>query len=124
MSDITCPRCNQRDQIIKSGRNRSGSHRYRCQSCRHYFTPKPKLKDSEQLSRKQEAVTLYMQGNSLRQVGRILGVHHQTVEWWVTSCEDPFNPLGPSNFTPYRMKDRLDLMRFLHSLNSEAKNNE
>lgn len=79
---LKCLYCQRGDQCIKSGRNRSGSQRYRCLRCNRYFTAEPKSRERRLHLRKQ-ALDLYMMedGNSLsqRNLARKLGVHHQTV---------------------------------------------
>ena len=92
MSHPACPNCNQNGNVIKSGQNRSGSQRYRCQLCCRYFTPLTTSKDDEQLSKtKEEALKLFMAGYSMRHIGRIFGVHHQTVKWWIITSADKYN---------------------------------
>src|SRR5258708_1205317 len=82
MNNPHCPFCQKDYYVIKSGLNRTGSLRYRCQTCRKYFTPEPKLQGYDQ-SIKKEALRLYSKGSSLRAIGRSLNIHHQTVKNWV-----------------------------------------
>ncbi|GHO96449.1 tetratricopeptide repeat protein [Reticulibacter mediterranei] len=79
-----CPQCQQTTEIIKSGKNRSGSQRFRCRACQLYFTPGPRVRHPDQ-SRKAEALALAEQGMSYRRIASLLGVHHQTVSTWVSS---------------------------------------
>jgi transposase-like protein len=79
-----CPECQQTTEVIKSGKNRSGSQRFRCRACQLYFTPGPSVRQPNQ-SRKTEALALAEQGMSYRHIARQLGVHHQTVSIWVSS---------------------------------------
>ncbi len=58
----------------------------RCQSCHSYFTPQPKPMGYDPVVREQ-ALCLYLEGNSLRSIGRILHVHHQSVANWVNAAE-------------------------------------
>ena|SRR5579862_5877266 len=85
MNHPSCPHCHQDQYVIKSGLNHTGSQRYRCQSCRRYFTPDPKPEGYEPSVRTQ-ALKLYLEGTSLRAVGRLLGLHHQTVSNWITQA--------------------------------------
>ncbi len=78
-----CPQCQQMEEIIKSGKNRSGSQRFRCRTCQLYFTPRPSIRQSDQ-ARKAEALVLADQGLSYRRIARQLGVHHQTVGAWIS----------------------------------------
>jgi tetratricopeptide (TPR) repeat protein/transcriptional regulator with XRE-family HTH domain len=79
-----CPRCQQTTEVLKSGKNRSGSQRFRCRACQLYFTPAPGVRQPDQ-SRKAEALALAEQGMSYRRIASLLGVHHQTVSAWVSS---------------------------------------
>jgi len=36
---------------------------------------------------REQALRLYLEGNSLRSIGRILHVHHQSVSNWVSAAE-------------------------------------
>ena len=79
-----CPYCHRREGVIKSGLNPTGSHRYQCRSCVKYFTPEPKPMGYDDEVREQ-AVQLYLEGNSLRSIGRILKVHHVSVSNWINA---------------------------------------
>jgi transposase-like protein len=82
MQQPHCPRCQQDQYVIKSGFNHTGSQRYRCQHCCHYFTPAPKPEGYD-LPLRTHALHLYLEGTSFRAIGRLLGLHHQTVSNWV-----------------------------------------
>ena len=79
-----CPCCQQTTEIIKSGKNRSGSQRFYCRACQLYFTPQPSMQKPDQV-RKAEALELAKQGISYRRIARQLGVHHQTVSAWIST---------------------------------------
>src|SRR5579859_1056531 len=79
-----CPQCRQMGEIIKSGKNRSGSQRFRCRVCQLYFTPQPGIRQPDQV-RKAEALVLAEQGLSYRRIASLLGVHHQTVSAWIST---------------------------------------
>ncbi len=78
-----CPQCQQTTEMIRSGKNRSGSQRFRCRRCQLYFTPAPSIRQPDQ-SRKAEALALAEQGMSYRRIASLLGVHHQTVSAWIS----------------------------------------
>ena len=79
-----CPRCHQVGEILKSGKNRSGSQRFRCCTCQLYFTPQPSIREPDQ-ARKAQALALAEKGMSYRHIARKLGVHHQTVSAWIST---------------------------------------
>jgi transposase-like protein len=96
MKHPLCPHCQQDQYVIKSGFNHTGSQRYRCQACRRYFTPDPKPEGYDESVRTQ-ALKLYLEGTSFRAIGRLLGLHHQTVSNWITQA---------ANALPTQMTDR------------------
>jgi transposase-like protein len=85
MDIITCPHCGAHNQAVRDGHNRSGSRRDRCRACRHAFTPTPK-EQGHGAATHEQAVRLYLEGMSLRGIGRILGVVHQSVANWVAEA--------------------------------------
>ena len=70
-----CPHC-KANALVKAGRNPSGSQRYQCKVCRHYWTPQPTTHGYDEAKRAQ-ALALYLEGNGLRRIGRLLNTHHQ-----------------------------------------------
>ena len=79
-----CPICGQSRPVIKSGLNSTGTQRYKCRSCNRYFTPLPKPMGYDP-ALKERALLLYLEGSSLRAIGRILNVHHQSVANWIAA---------------------------------------
>ncbi|HEX6777933.1 MAG TPA: helix-turn-helix domain-containing protein [Ktedonobacterales bacterium] len=71
--------------MIKSGLNHTGSQRYRCQACRRSFTPDPKPEGYD-VSVRTQALKRSLEGTSFRAIGRLLGLHHQTVSNWITQA--------------------------------------
>jgi transposase-like protein len=53
-----------------------------------------------ELALKQTAVRLYLEGTSLRAIGRQLGVHHQSVANWVNAHHDIQLPHHVEDTTP------------------------
>lgn len=82
-----CPRCHASEFQIKDGRTPAGSQRYKCKPCGRRYTPSPKDPGYDEEVRLQ-ALTLYLEGVSLRQVARILSVNHQSVANWVNTYAD------------------------------------
>lgn len=82
-----CPYCQQSEQQVKAGRNRSGSQRWKCQPCGRRYTPEPTEHGYPDALR-QQAVRLYVDGMNYRRIGRQLGVDHKTVMNWVKAHTD------------------------------------
>ena len=79
---MKCKRCKKEDKQIKAGKTKAGSQVYKCKDCGKTYTPKPKeRKYSEEI--KKQAIKLYMEGNSGRAVGRILGISKNTCLYWI-----------------------------------------
>jgi hypothetical protein len=70
---------------VKSGFNRTGSQRLQCQACRRQYTPEPLPLGYNDQTREQ-AIKLYLEGNGLRRIGRLLSVNHQSVANWVNAA--------------------------------------
>ena len=77
----TCPYCHS-GEAVKDGRTPSGSQMMRCKGCGRRYTPEPKVHGYPDALRRQ-ALRLYTDGLSFRQIGRHLGVAHRTVALWV-----------------------------------------
>lgn len=80
----TCPNCQSRERQIKDGCTPAGSQRYRCKQCGCRYTPNPKNYGYDDEIRLQ-ALTLFLEGISLRMISRILAVNHQSVANWVNN---------------------------------------
>lgn len=80
-----CPHCQSTERQVKSGFNRTGSQRLQCQSCRRQYTPRPNPLGYDEKTR-EAALKLYLEGNGLRRIGRLLSVNHQSVANWVNSA--------------------------------------
>jgi insertion element IS1 protein InsB len=111
MNEITCPKCERSRYVVKAGSNRGGSQRLRCQSCQIYFTPHPKPLGYDPEIREQ-ALRLYLEGNSLRSIGRILHVHHQSVANWVNAAEKQL-PQRVADQTPTGSVEVDELFTFI-----------
>ena len=69
----------------------------RCQACGYRYTPTPKPGGYAPDLRTQ-ALKMYVDGLNFRRIGRLLGVHHQTVINWVNAAADrlPETPPAPT----------------------------
>jgi len=86
MEKPACPKCQVTASVVKAGFNRGGSQRLRCQRCRIYFTPHPKPQGYDD-GLKEQAIRLYLEGNSFRGIGKVLRVNHVSVINWVNAHE-------------------------------------
>ena len=90
-----CPYCSSTHKLqVKSGRNRSGTQRYKCQCCQRIYTPQPKIYDEQfrlkavwlfRLWRRQKSYQQHIP--SAREVAVSLGINHQTLINWVNLYE-------------------------------------
>ncbi|MBU3677703.1 MAG: IS1 family transposase [Chitinophagaceae bacterium] len=80
MKTILCPTCHS-NQHVKSGIIK-GRQRYRCKQCQYSFTV---FKEGKQIDAYYvvKALQLYLEGVTLREIERILGVSHVSVLNWV-----------------------------------------
>lgn len=79
---MECPACHGRGRQIKDGFTHANSQRYRCKLCGHRYTPAQKNRGYDDDIRLQ-AMTLFLEGVSLREISRVLNVNHQSVANWV-----------------------------------------
>ena len=80
---MSCPKCRLQENQIRDGFTPAGSQRCRCKSCGCRYTPDAKENGYDEEVRLQ-ALTLHLEGNSLREIGRLLDVNHQSVANWIT----------------------------------------
>lgn len=81
-----CDRC-ERKNIVKNGKNRSGTQTYKCKDCGCC-----RVLDSKQKGRTVDPVALhnaYNERQSLRATGRIFGVSHFAVQDWLKKKPKP-----------------------------------
>lgn len=80
MNTILCPKC-QSDEYVKSGVVKE-RQRFRCKACGYFFTV---LKQGKSIDPYYvvKALQLYIEGVTLREIERILGVSHVSVMNWV-----------------------------------------
>ena len=102
-----CPHCQSAERQVKSGFNRTGSQRLQCQSCRRQYTPEPNPLGYDDKTR-EAALKLYLEGNGLRRIGRLLSVNHQTVANWVTAAHARL-PAGRSGETAPQSAGTLEM---------------
>lgn len=109
MENIACPKCQHHD-VVKSGVVK-GRQRYRCKSCSYFFTV---FKDGKNIDPYYviKALQLYIEGVSLREIERLIGVSHVSVMNWVKK----YKIQAPENieYRPtYKVLKHAELIDFL-----------
>jgi transposase-like protein len=100
-----CPRCHS-ELIIKSGFI-ADKQRFKCKSCQYYFTRNNKGVSRDQ---KKLAIHLYLEGFSLREISRIIGVSDVAVGKWIRPVKPHLLPLRR------RKAKKVELHRIEHFL--------
>lgn len=80
MKSIQCPKCKS-ENYVKSGIIK-GRQRYQCKNCMYFYTV---FKDGKNIDPYYvvKAIQLYIEGVTLREIERILGVSHVSVMNWI-----------------------------------------
>ena len=81
MEIVICPKCSNQESIVKSGIV-NNKQRYLCKLCSYHFTVTKvgKKIDNYYIVK---AIQLYLEGLSLREIERVLGVSHSTISNWI-----------------------------------------
>ncbi len=112
MERAQCPYCESNSRVQRSGFNNTGSQRMRCEDCQRYFTPQKKpMGHSPELRR--QAIKLYLEGMSLRGIGRQLGITHQSVANWLNAYHDSLLPAQVEDATPTGVVEVDELHTFV-----------
>ena len=74
-----CPKCNSKN-LVKNGFVRE-KQRHKCRGCSYEFTRLTPRGKAPEL--KQQAITLYLHGLSMRTIAKLLGVVVRTISVWV-----------------------------------------
>lgn len=106
MMEFVCPKCHGRQRQIKDGHTPAGSQRIRCKLCGCRYTPQPKEKGYDEEIRLQ-ALTLFLEGVSLRTISIILDVNHQSVANWVNHYANEFPEELPDSVLETAVLDGL-----------------
>lgn len=114
MQDPKCPRCKTKD-VVKSGVVK-GRQRYKCHDCNYHFSV---MKDGKSIDPYYviKALQLYIEGVSLREIERILGVSHVSVMNWIRK----YNVKAPENsdYRPtYKVLNHAELLDFMADRNN------
>lgn len=81
MEIVSCPKCSDHEAVVKSGIVKD-KQRYLCKKCAYNFTVQKvgKKIDNYYIVK---AIQLYLEGLSLREIERVLGVSHSTISNWI-----------------------------------------
>lgn len=109
MEKHVCPKC-QSTHIVKSGVVK-GRQRYSCKDCNYHFTV---FKDGKHIDPYYviKALQLYIEGVSLREIERLIGVSHVSVLNWVKK----YRIQAPENveYRPtYKVLKHTELLTFM-----------
>ena len=93
---MKCKNCKTEKLQIKAGKTKAGSQRYKCKICgKYYITNAQERTYSEEV--KKQAIKLYMEGNSGRAVGRILGIGKNMCLYWIRKYAKKIEPKKAPN---------------------------
>jgi hypothetical protein len=108
MQPLHCPRCQSAD-YHKSGVVK-GRQRYKCRHCQYFFTVQKTGKSIDPYY-VVKALQLYIEGLSLREIERILGVSHVSVKNWVAMYHIQ-RPDYQEYHPTYRVLSHAELIEF------------
>lgn len=91
MTNCVCKKCKS-VKTIKAGKIK-GRQRYKCKICKKTFVPGEQK--SINTKKKKEAIELYLEGMSIRGIGRYLGVSHTTIINWIKEMAEKLRPVLP-----------------------------
>lgn len=111
MREIKCPKCSG-EEVSKSGII-CGRQRYKCKNCGYHFSVN-KLGKSIDKYYVIKALQLYLEGISLREIERILGVSHVSVLNWVKQYGIKA-PENTSYHPTYKVFSHEELVKFMAS---------
>lgn len=109
MESKSCPKC-ESEQVVKSGVVK-GRQRYHCKDCGYFFTV---LKEGKSIDPYYviKALQLYIEGVSLREIERLIGVSHVSVMNWVKKYR--IQAPGHNEYRPtYKVLKHAELIEFL-----------
>lgn len=94
-----CPHCASDKRQTKAGRTVTGSPRWHCVACDKDYTPEPKPNGYAPEVRRR-ALTLVLEGMSLRAAARVVGVNPQSVANWLADAQRAAQRRGLSSLPP------------------------
>ena len=109
-----CPHCQQSENQVKAGRNRSGSQRVKCQHCQKRYTPEA-ARNGYHDEIRHRAIQMTIDGLNQRRIARFLGVSQGSVSNWVKAyaAQLPEEPVKPD--MPVQTAEQDELFTFIGS---------
>lgn len=110
MNISCCPKC-ENTEIVKSGIVKE-KQRFYCKKCNYYFTVNKigKKIDDYYVTK---ALQLYLEGLSLREIERILGISHVTISSWIkeSKLKKPANSDFHTNYKVYKQDELIEYIK-------------
>jgi transposase-like protein len=82
---LRCHHC-QSEDLVRNGHTAKGKQKYLCRSCGRQSRDDPQS-NAYSAKRRQEILSTYQEGSSLRSISRIFGVSRNTVTAWLKESE-------------------------------------
>ena len=93
---MKCKACNDETNQIKAGKTKAGTQKYKCKICGKYYTQESNKRDHSEET-KNQAIKLYLEGNSGRAVDRILGIWKNMCLYWIRKYAKNIEPKETPN---------------------------
>ena len=93
---MKCKSCNDETNQIKAGKTKAGPQKYKCKICGKYYTQESKKRGHSEET-KNQAIKLYLERNSGRAVGRILGIGKNMCLYWIRKYSKNIEPKETPN---------------------------
>ena len=93
---MKCEACNDKKNQTKAEKTKARPQKYKCKICWKYYVPEGK-KRGYSVDIKKQAIKLYMEENSGRTVGRILGIGKNICLYWIWKYAKKLEPKETPN---------------------------
>ena len=93
---MKCKAFNDETDQIQAGKTKAGTQKYKCKICGKYYTKEIKKKVHSK-GTKNQAIKLYLEGNSGRAVGRIMGFGKNMCLYWIRKYAKNIEPKETPN---------------------------
>ena len=113
---MECPKCSSLN-YVKYGRNH-GKQRYKCKGCGHQFTsfqPRGASKETKNF-----ALKLYLEGVSLRAIGRLLKVSNVAVLKWIRRFGEQAEQIHQKEISKLRKVSVMEIDEMHHYIGKKS----